>query len=383
MLAVLAAPTHDLAGAEDALADAFERALTRWPGDGVPRDPDGWLLTVARNRQRDRWRSAAARTSVPFDDAVHDVVAPDGTVPPLRDRRLELLLVCAHPEINRSVHAALMLNTVLGYTAGQIGHAFAIPGGTMAARLVRAKRRIRERELPFAIPGVDELPTRIAPVLEAIYAAYSIEWPRVDRAHRALLLGLGEVLTEVAPDSAEAHGLVAVMALSSARLPARTDGHGRFVPLPEQDPARWDPDLISRAHEHLRSAHRLGEVGRFQLEAAISAVHCARPPGRAPDWLTLRPLHEALQAVAPTLGGAVAVSAVVAEIDGPAAGLARLDGVVGAERFQPAWVTRAHLLDRLGRGGEAAAAFDKAITLTVDPAERRHLQERLAAVDRS
>lgn len=385
LLAVLAAATHDVAGAEDALGDAFERALIRWPADGVPRDPDGWLLTVARNRQRDRWRSAAARTSVPLDavsldSAPSSADGPDGWVSPFRDRRLELLLVCAHPEISAAVHAPLMLNTVLGYPAARIGHAFAIPATTMAARLVRAKRRIGDLGLPFEVPAVDELTDRLAPVLEAIYAAYTIEWPALARERRALLLGLGEVVAEVAATSAEAHGLVALMELSSARLPARTDDDGRFVPLAEQNPGLWDADLIARAHAHQRTAHGLGQVGRFQLEAAIGAVHCARRPGAVPDWLTLRRLHEALQTLSPTLAGAVALVAVVAETDGAAVALGRLDDVADTDRFQPAWVTRAHLLDRLGRDDASTAAFDKAIALTTDPAERAHLETRRATV---
>nr|WP_237421621.1 DUF6596 domain-containing protein [Gordonia sp. SID5947] len=382
LLAVLAAATRDVADAEDALADAFERALARWPSDGVPRDPDGWLMTVARNRQRDRWRSAAVRNTVSLETvrpaSRRGAGVPDGEVSAFRDRRLELLLVCTHPEINAAVHAPLMLNAVLGYTAAQIGHAFAIPATTMAARLVRAKRRIADLGLPFEVPAVDQLTDRLAPVLEAIYAAYTIEWPTMAHERQALLLGLGDVVAEVASGSAEAHGLVAVMELSSARLPARTDADGRFVPLPEQDPRRWDADLIARAHSHLRIAHGLGEVGRFQLEAAISAVHCARGVGAAPDWAMLLPLHEALQKVSPTLAGAVALAAVLAETDGIPEGLRKLDELAGADRFQPAWATRAFLLERLGRTEDSVAALDRALALTVDPAERAHLERRRA-----
>ncbi|MEE4021870.1 DUF6596 domain-containing protein [Gordonia sp. PKS22-38] len=371
LLAAVAAATHDVAAAEDALGDAFERALRRWPVDGVPTEPDAWLLTVARNRQRDLWRSAAFRTAVPFDEFIHAGVAPDGVVSPLRDRRLELLLVCAHPAISAGVHAPLMLNTVLGYTAEQIGRAFAIPTSTMAARLVRAKRHIKERALEFVVPSGDEVGRRVAPVLESVWAAFSIEWPTVARERRALLLGLGQVISEVLRDDAEAHGLVAAMELSSARLPARTGDDGNFVPLSEQDPARWDADLIADAHVHLREAHRLRSIGRFQLEAAIGAVHCARLPGRPPDWDVLRRLHESLQALA----------AVVAETDGPEAALAKLESLDGAHRFQPAWVTRAHLLERLGRTSDAAQAYHKAISLTIDATERDYLTRRRTDLD--
>lgn len=227
LLAMLVAQDHDVAAAEDALADAFERALRTWPEGGVPRQPEAWLLTVARNRQRDRWRSAAWRTSVPLEPERDEHVAASG---PVRDRRLELLLVCAHEAIPPAMRTPLMLNTVLGYTAEQIGRAFVVPPTTMASRLVRCKKRIARDRIPFVVPGDHELPERLVPVLEALYGAFSIEWPDLPRERQALILGLGEVVADVAPGSAEAHGLAALMCLSSARLaggPARTAGTSR------------------------------------------------------------------------------------------------------------------------------------------------------------
>ncbi len=370
LLALLAARTHDLAAAEDALADAFERALARWPADGVPDDPDAWLLTVARNRQRDRWKSAAERTSVPFDEAEHDLPEVDGAA----DRRLELLLVCAHPDLAGAA-VPLMLNTVLGFTAEQIGAAFLIPTATMAARLTRAKKRIARERIPFVVPDPAELPDRLGPVLEAVYGSYSIEWPTPPRERHALLLGLAGTIVEAAPSVAEAHGLGALLYLSSARLRARVDEDGRYVPLAQQDPGRWDPDLIAAGHRHLRSAHALGTVGRFQLEAAIGAVHCARRAGEEPDWGHLRRLYDALLVLAPTRGAAVARAAVVAETDGPRAGLDALGTVDDVDRLQAAWALRAALLDRLD-DPSAAAAYAKAVSLTTDPAEREYLIRR-------
>ncbi|WP_231855636.1 RNA polymerase sigma factor [Tsukamurella pseudospumae] len=370
LLALLAARTHDLAAAEDALADAFERALTRWPVDGVPDDPDAWLLTVARNRQRDRWRSAAERTSVPFDDAAHDLPELGAAA----DRRLELLLVCAHPDLG-AAGVPLMLNTVLGFTAAQIGAAFLVPTATMAARLTRAKKRIAQDRIPFAVPDDASLAARLDPVLEAIYASYAIEWPTPPRERHALLLGLVGTVVEAAPSVAEAHGLAALMYLSSARLPARVDEDGRYVPLAQQDPGRWDRDLIAAGHRRLRAAHALGTVGRFQLEASIGAVHCARPPGEPPDWPVLLRLYDALAVIAPTRGASVARAAVVAETDGARAGLAALDAVDGAERLQSVWALRAHLLDRVGDHA-AESAYAKAVSLTTDPAEREYLAGR-------
>ena len=385
LLALLSASTSDLASAEDALADAFERALRTWPDQGVPGCPDGWLLTVARNRLRDRWKSAQWRRTGPLDIERDAPVYLDGfDVDAIPDRRLELMLVCAHPAIERAVHTPLMLNTVLGCTADQVGRAFSVPASTMATRLVRAKRRIKAARIPFRIPDRSDLPGRMAAVLEADYGAYVIDWATTGPQARQApteALHLAEVLTTLVPDDPEAHGLAALVQLSSARLPARLDGDGRFVPLAEQDPSRWNDRLIHRAHEHLRAAHARGQVGRFQLEAAVQAVHCARRQTDTTDWPALLDLHRALHAVAPSLGGAVAFAAATAEVEGPAAGLAQLDNLLSvagdrAQRFQPARAARAHLLERLGQHAEAAAAYESAIDLTHDPAEREYLQHR-------
>jgi predicted RNA polymerase sigma factor len=293
------------------------------------------------------------------------------------------MLVCAHPAIDRTVRTPLMLNTVLGFTAEQVGRAFSLPPSAMANRLVRAKQRIKAAGIPFRIPDRADLPARMASVLEAVYGAYVIDWATGPQARQlpSEALHLAEVLATLVPGDPEVRGLAALIELSAARAPARVDASGRFVPLADQDPARWDPRLIGRAHEHLRAAHAHGTLGRFQLEAAIQAVHCARGPGGATDWTTLLSLHRILQSVAPSLGSGVALAAVTAEADGPAAGLAELDALLAeagehARLFQPARATRAHLLDRLGRTHEAVAAYDGAISLTHDPAERQYLEHR-------
>jgi len=390
LLALLAAATSDLAAAEDALADAFERALRTWPSQGVPGSPDAWLLTVARNRLRDQWKSAWAQRTVPLD-AGRDAAAliDEIDVDAIPDRRLELMLVCAHPAVERAVRTPLMLNTVLGFTAEQVGRAFSVPASTMATRLVRAKKRIKAAGIAFRIPDRAELPARMTSVLEAVYGAYVIDWSTGPQARPlpSQALHLAEVLTTLVPRDPEARGLAAVIELSAARAPARVDAEGRFVPLADQDPALWDPRLISRAHEHLRAAHAQGKLGRFQLEAAIQAVHCARARGGPTDWPTLLTLHRVLHAVAPSLGSSVALAAVTAEVDGPAAGLATLEALLDeagqdARRFQPASATRAHLLDRLGRRQEAVAAYESAISLTHDAAERQYLEHRRDRADR-
>ena len=385
LLALLAASTSDLAAAEDALADAFERALRTWPSQGVPAGPDGWLLTVARNRLRDHWKSAGVQRTSPLDAGLAEAGRLDEVdVDAIPDRRLELMMVCAHPAVGQAVRTPLMLNTVLGYTAEQVGRAFSVPAATMATRLVRAKKRIKAAGIPFRLPDRSDLEPRMAAVLEAVYGAYVIDWATTGPETRPLpseALQLAEVLTALVPADPEAHGLAALVELSAARAPARTDAGGQFVPLAEQDPGRWNRRLIDRAHEHLRAAHAQGRLGRFQLEAAIQAVHCARGRGGTTDWPTLLTLHRTLHAVAPSLGSGVALAAVTAEVDGPEAGLAALDALQerageGARRFQPARAARANLLDRLGRNEEAAAAYESAIALTHDTAERQYLEQR-------
>jgi predicted RNA polymerase sigma factor len=387
LLAILAAPTGDIELAEDCLADAFERALSTWPEQGVPDNPEAWLLTVARNRRRDRYRSAARRTAVPLEDAPGDVLAlaeePDPDAIP--DRRLALLFVCAHPAIDRAVRAPLMLQTVLGFEAGQIARAFAVRPSAMAQRLVRAKRRIRDARIPFVVPDRTRMTERLPAVLEAIYGAYAIDWLVAGPAVRESLAFearyLAVTLADLLPAEPEPQGLAALVSLSLSRQGARGSAD-EFVPLEEQDPALWDGDLIREGEDYLRRAHALGRPGRFQLEAAIQSVHCARASTGRTDWGALRTLYTALVSVAPTLGARVALAATLGRVDGPEVGLAALDAIqdTAARRFQPAWATRAHLLAEAGRAEEAAGAYEKAISLTTDSQLRNHLRRRAASL---
>jgi RNA polymerase sigma-70 factor (ECF subfamily) len=379
LLALLAAPTGDIASAEDALSDAFERALQRWPQDGVPGNAEAWILTVARNRLRDLWKSSAYRLTRPLPDD-HDPVEASDEPAEIPDRRLELMLVCAHPAIAPDARTPLMLQTVLGVDAAAIAGAFAVAPATMAQRLVRAKKRVRDARIPFVLPERADLADRLPGVLEAVYGAYAIDWQSTPQgavldslSTEALHLAL--ILAELLPHEPEVLGLAALLSLCEARRDARHDADGRFVPLDAQDAARWDRALIECGERMLTRAHGFSSPGRFQYEAAIQSAHCARPVDRA----ALRRLHRALVRIAPTLGAVVALAALDGEIDGPRAGLRSLDAIddPAVTRFQPAWVTRAHLLSCAGRTDDAVRAYRRAIELTPQAEVASYLRRTL------
>lgn len=379
MLAALAAPTGDIAAAEDALADALERALRRWPVDGIPAEPGAWVITVARNRLRDHWRSAGHRRAARLDENL-DVTAESVDRPAIPDKRLELMLVCAHPSVAVNVRTPLMLQVVMGVEAVAIAEAFAVEPATMVQRLVRAKRRIRDTGVPFTPPERDDLAERLPAVLEAVYGVYAIDWQRCPSddpgdSLAAEAMHLTALRTELLPTGPEVSVWPRWCVSARRAAPARRGVEGAFVGLDDQGSARRDRDLIARAEDLLRRAHSHRRPGRFQYEAAIQSAHCHRPVDRR----ALRKLYLALLRVAPSLGAAVALAALHGEIDGPDAGLRALAAIddPALDRFQPAWTTRARLLERAGRTGEANIAYQRALAITSNPALRAHLRQRL------
>jgi predicted RNA polymerase sigma factor len=387
LIAYLCARTRDVAGAEDALSEALVTALATWPRDGIPRNPEGWLLTAARNRIIDRARHERVRAeSAPTLELIAgesaDLTAPD----PLPDDRLKLLFVCAHPAIDQDIHTPLMLQTVLGLDATAIARAFLVSPTAMSQRLVRAKTKIQQAGIAFEVPEEHELPHRLEAVLDAIYAAYGSGWedaagadPRArDLADEAIWLA--RVLLERLPEEPEVRGLLALMLHCEARRLARRAG-GRFVPLSEQDPQLWIVAMIAEAEQQLASAARKMRIGRFQLEAAIQSVHAERARSGRTDWNAIALFYEQLIRLSPALGALVGRAAAVAEVQGPALSLSLLDAIEpkAVISYQPYWAVRAHLLKCLKRKEEAVKAFDRAIGLTEDAAVRAFLLERRGA----
>ncbi|AGB43315.1 RNA polymerase sigma factor [Mesorhizobium sp. B2-7-3] len=390
LVAWLAARTRDVAAAEDALADAFAAALERWPRTGVPEKPEAWLLAVARRRRVDavrrRLTGEAGRDHLKLIAEEAEARMTDEDLP---DERLRLMFACAHPAIEPGVRAPLILQTILGFDAATIASAFLLSPSTMGQRLVRAKSRIRETGIPFRVPERAELGERLDAVLEAIYAAFAEGWsdPAGTETRRRNLategIWLGRLVASLLPQEPEALGLLSLMLFAEARRAARRDTAGEYVPLAEQDHALWDHALVDEAEALLRRAAAMGTIGRYQLEAAVQSAHVARRLSGRTDWAAIRALYEALFSIAGSPVVAINRAVAIAETEGAVAGLAALY-VLGDDKrlndYQPYWAARAGLLARLGQAPQALEAYDRAIGLERDPAVRRFLQARRAAL---
>jgi RNA polymerase sigma-70 factor (ECF subfamily) len=391
LIAWLVARTGDLAGAEDALSDAFAAALAEWPEAGVPDNPRAWLATVARRKQLDQLRRRRTRRDAAghlallaneFDTAR----AGPADIP---DERLALMFVCAHPAIDAAVRAPLMLRTVLGLDAASIASAFLIAPATMGQRLVRAQTRIKVTGIPFRVPEPEELPDRLEAVLDAIYAAFAAGWTdpggtevrRRDLAVEAIWLG--RLVVSLLPAAPEALGLLALMLYAEARRATRRGAAGEYVPLAEQDPKAWDQTMIGEAETLLHRAGAMGMAGRFQLEAAIQSAHVVRRLTGRSDWVAIERLYAALEAVTDSPVVTINRAIAVAETRGVEAGLAVLGSVAGDKRvleYQPYWAALAGLLARAGAVSASDDAYRRAIGLEPDPAVRQFLTAKRAGL---
>lgn len=379
LIAILAARTRDVAAAEDALADAFAAALAQWPQGGVPANPVGWLLTVAR---RSAGHAAARRHTADRSLAMVQMLeeerndqASDG----FGDDRLKLMFACTHPAIAEDAQAPLMLQTVLGLDAARIAASFLIAPASMGQRLVRAKRRIRDAGIAFVIPEAEDIPARLSVVLSAIYAAYGTAWDDVAGADPRLAgltneaIWLARLTVQLAPEQPEALGLLSLMLHCEARRAARRGLDGAFIPLRDQDVASWSHDMMAEAEAALRSAARAARPGRFQTEAAIQSLHAqSRITGERLHG-PLAELYDVLARFAPTTGVLVSRAVALAENGAVNAAMLQLDAITNAEAYQPWWAARARILWLSNQESAAREAATRAAGLSKDPGIRRFL----------